>query len=92
MRPKEIQQKLGINADRINFFKREGVFAPENPPSGNRCTDYTELVYSNLQFLVVLTKMGLTCSDIRKMQDGECTLEEAVMERRKQIENDMAKK
>lgn len=92
MRPKEIQQKLGINADRIKFFKREGVFTPENPPSGNRSTNYTDLDYRNLQFLVVLTKMGLTCSDIRKMQDGECTLEEAVAERRKQIEDDMAKK
>lgn len=31
MRPKEIQKKLGINADRIKLFKREGVFTPENP-------------------------------------------------------------
>ena len=43
MRPKEIQKKLGINADRIKLFKREGVFTPENPPSGNRGTDYTRV-------------------------------------------------
>ncbi len=24
MRPKEIQEKLGINADRIKFFKKSG--------------------------------------------------------------------
>lgn len=92
MRPKEIQKKLGINADRIKLFKREGVFAPENPPSGNRSTEYTEADYKNLQFLVVLTKMGLTCSDIRRMQDGECTLEEAVEARKKNIVADIAKK
>lgn len=92
MKPKEIQQKLGINADRIKFFKREGVFTPENPPSGNRGTNYTEVDYKNLQFLVVLTKMGLTCSDIRKMQEGVSTMEEAVSERRQQIEDDMARK
>ena len=92
MRPKEIQKKLGINADRIKLFKREGVFTPENPPSGNRGTDYTESDFKNLQFLVVLTKMGLTCSDIRKMQEGDCTLEEAVNYRKNQIEADMEKK
>ena len=92
MRPKEIQKKLGINADRIKLFKREGVFTPENPPSGNRGTDYTESDFKNLQFLVVLTKMGLTCSDIRKMQEGACTLEEAVNYRKTQIEADMEKK
>lgn len=92
MKPKEIQQKLGINADRIKFFKREGVFTPENPPSGNRGTNYTEVDYKNLQFLVVLTKMGLTCSNIRKMQEGVSTMEEVVYERRKQIEDDMTRK
>lgn len=92
MKPKEIQQKLGINADRIKFFKREGVFTPENPPSGNRSTDYTEADFEALQCLVVLTKMGLTCSDIRKMQEGEYTLEEAIIDRRKSIEADIEKK
>lgn len=92
MKPKEIQEKLGINADRIKFFKKQGVFTPENPPSGNRGTNYTETDYKNLQFLVVLTKMGMTVSDIRKMQDGECSLKEAIKERRKQITDEIAKK
>lgn len=92
MRPKEIQQKLGIGADRIKLFKREGVFTPENPPSGNHGTNYTERDYENLRFLVILTKCGLTCSDIRKLQDGECTLEEAILSRRQLIEDDIARK
>lgn len=92
MRPKEVQEMLGIDADRIKFFKREGVFTPENPPSGNRGTNYTETDLENLRFLVVLTKSGLTCSDIRKMQDGEWTLEEAIVARREYIEDDIAKK
>ena len=92
MRPKEVQQILGIDADRIKLFKREGVFAPENPPSGNHSTDYTETDLENLRFLVVLTKSGLTCSDIRKMQEGECTLEEAIISRKKYIEDDIARK
>jgi hypothetical protein len=42
MRPKEIQEKLGIDAERIKLFKREGIFKPEHPPVGNKTTDYTE--------------------------------------------------
>lgn len=92
MRPKEVQKILGIDAERIKLFKREGVFAPENPPSGNHSTDYTETDLENLRFLVVLTKSGLTCRDIRKMQEGECSLKEAIILRRKYIEDDIAKK
>lgn len=92
MRPKEIQEKLGIDADRIKLFKREGVFFPENPPSGNKSTNYTEVDLENLKLLVVLTKSGLTCSDIRKMQDGECSLQEAIISRRNSIEADIVRK
>ncbi|MCC8131477.1 MAG: helix-turn-helix domain-containing protein [Ruminococcus sp.] len=92
MKPKELQQKLGITAERIKLFKREGIFAPENQPVGNRSTNYTEADYNNLKFIIVLTKSGLTCSDIRKLQNGECTLEEAIITRRLYIEDDMARK
>ena len=39
MRPKEIQEKLGIDAERIKLFKREGIFKPEHPPA----VSYTHL-------------------------------------------------
>lgn len=92
MRPKEIQEKLGINADKIKLYKREGVFSPENPPSGNRGTNYTDTDFDNLQLLVVLTKSGLTCSDIRKLQDGEWTLPEAIRARQKSIGEEIERK
>lgn len=92
MRPKEIQDKLGIKADRIKFFKKEGVFSPENPPSGNRSTDYTDTDFEHLQFLVVLTKSGLTCGDIRKMQNGDWTMTEAILARKKSINEEIERK
>lgn len=92
MRPKEIQEKLGTDADRIKLFKREDIFFPENPPSGNRSTNYTETGCENLRLLVVLTKSGLTCSDIRKLQDGEWTLEEAIVSRKQSIDAEIARK
>lgn len=92
MRPKKIQEKLNIDADRIKLFEREGIFTPENPPSGNRGTNYTDVDCENLRLLVVLTKSGLTCSDIRKLQDGECTLEEAIQMRKNNIDAEIKRK
>lgn len=92
MRPKEIQEKLNIDADRIKLFKREGIFTPENPPSGNRSTNYTDADCENLRLLMVLTKSGLTCSDIKKLQDGECTLEKAIITRRDNINAEIKRK
>lgn len=92
MRPKELQEKLGITADRIKFYKREELFFPENPPSGNRGTNYTDADYECLRLLEVLTKSGLTCSDIKKMQEGDKTLAEVAKERMKSIEADIERK
>lgn len=92
MRPKEIQEKLGIDADRLKFFKREGIFFPENPPSGNKGTDYTKTDLKKLKRIVVLTKSGLTCGDIKKIQDGKYSLKETIIFRINNIEADIAKK
>lgn len=74
MRPKEIQGKLGIDAERIKLFKREGIFKPEHPPVGNKATDYTEADFKNLQRIVVLTKSGLTCGDIKNFKQEKLIL------------------
>lgn len=92
MRPKELQEKLGITADRIKFYKRENLFFPENPPSGNRGTNYADTDYECLRLLEVLTKFGLTCSDIKKMQDGDKTLTEVAQARMHSIEADIERK
>ncbi len=72
MKPKELQNALGINANRIKRLKREGLFCPENPPTGNRPTEYTERDYERLKKITALTNAGFTCSDIRKMEAGDC--------------------
>lgn len=92
MRPKEIQEKLGIDAERIKLFKRDGIFKPEHPPVGNKATDYTETDFKNLQRIVVLTKAGLTCADIRKLQIGEVNLEQAIRERKQYINDELERK
>lgn len=91
MRPKEIQDKLNITADRIKYYKREGLFSPQNGVVNN-VTDYTETDLENLRVLIVLTKLGFTCSDIKKMKDGKKALQEVGVSRKKAIEKDIKMK
>lgn len=92
MRPKELQEKLGIDANRIKLYKREEVFSPENTPSGNRGTNYTEADFEALKLLEVLTKSGLTCGDIKKLQDSDVSLAEVVKARMESIETEIKRK
>lgn len=91
MTPKEIQEKLNISADRIKLYKREGIFSPQNSIPGKRA-DYTEVDLENLRLLIVLTKLGFTCGDIKKIQNGEKTLQEVGVSRKKAIESDIKMK
>ena len=70
MTPKEIYTALCIDGNRIKYFKRCGLFVPENPPVGNRATVYTQNDFNRLKVLVNLTSLGLTCGDIRDIEEG----------------------
>ena len=78
MTPKELQAVLGIDANRIKYFKRSGLFFPENPPVGNRPTIYTLKDFQRLKELVYLTSVGLTCGDIRAIEIGHQDIEKTV--------------
>lgn len=77
MQPKEVEKILGITRDRIKFFMKREVFKPENETSGNRAREYSERDIANLRQLIVLTKAGLTCGDIKKIQNGDRSLSDA---------------
>lgn len=92
MKPKELQKLLGINADRIKFYKKQNVFIPENPTNGNQATNYTESDYRALQTLEILTKSGFTVGDIKKMQDSKMTLADVARNRKKEIHAELQRK
>lgn len=81
MQTKDITKALGIPRERIKYYKKERVFIPENPVFDGK-TDYTERDFANLKRLVILTKSGLSCADIRKVQAGAKSLQEVINERR----------
>ncbi|MDE1549835.1 MerR family transcriptional regulator [Jeotgalibaca caeni] len=90
MQNKEVTEKLGINRERIKYFKKQAVFVPEKPfADSSKNIVYTERDFTALKKLVVLTKCGLTCGDIKKVQDGESTLHQAFNERKRIVEEEM---
>lgn len=87
MKPSEVAKLLGITPDRIKYFKRKGVFTPQHPPAENRPIDYTGRDVAELKKLVILSELSLSCGDIKKLQNGGWTLEEALAARKKDIES-----
>lgn len=85
MQANEVTKLLGINRDRIKYFRKQEVFEPEHPPVGNKSPEYTQTDIDNLKTLVILTKAGLSCGDIRKIQTGEWTMSQALSERKQML-------
>ena len=88
MQTKELLEALGIDRERIKYYKKNNVFFPEKP-SKRGWTDFTDQDRENLTRLVVLTKAGLTCGDILSVQNGELTLCKALEMRRKRNQEEL---
>ena len=91
MQTKDIVEMLGITKDRLKLYKKD-VFTPEKATEPGKKIDYTEKDIQNLKRLEVLTKAGLTCTVIKKVQDGTLTLAEAFEERIQAIKEDIEMK
>ena len=63
---KEVYELLGINNNRLKYFKKKGIFVSETKKAG-----YTANDIARLKQLVVLTKAGLTCDDIKNIDLGK---------------------
>lgn len=79
---KEVCELLGINNDRLKYFKKMGIFVSETKKAG-----YTANDIARLKQLVVLTKAGLTCDDIKNIDLGKVSFTEAIEQRRKIMED-----
>ena len=82
---KEVTKQLGIDRERIKYYKKMGVFQAESTRAGY----YTENDVRNLRKLVMLGKAGLTCDDIKRVQNGEQSLIDVTEERRTKIKEKM---
>lgn len=89
MQANEVTKLLGINRDRIKYFRKQGVFEPEHMPIGNKSPEYTQTDIDNLKTLIILTKAGLSCGDIKKIQNYEWTIDDALLARRQSIQEEI---
>lgn len=81
MQTKDVTKMLNIPRERIKYYKKKQVFAPELESEKGKTGEFTERDISNLKRLEVLTKAGLTCDDIKRIQLGAISLSEAFEER-----------
>lgn len=88
MQTKDITDALGITRERIKYYKKEGVFVPENPVVNGK-TEFTDRDLENLKRLVILTKSGLSCADIKKVQTGTKSLREVIIDRQNSIRKEI---
>lgn len=79
---KEVCELLRIKNERLKYFKKKGVFTSEITTAG-----YTANDIDRLKQLVVLTKAGLTCDDIKKIDLGKVSFKEAIKNRIKMMED-----
>lgn len=88
MQTKDITDALGIKRERIKYYKKEGVFVPENPVVKGK-TEFTDRDFENLKRLVILNKCGLSCADIKKVQTGAKSLREVINDRQNAIREEI---
>ena len=83
---KEVAEALGIKKGRLRYYKNHGVFSPEISVDEGMAIEYTENDKRQLKTLVILNKAGLSCGEIKKIQDGKMTLQDALEQKRKEMD------
>lgn len=85
MKIHEVEQLVGITKKNIRFYEQEGLLAPpRNRENGYR--DYGEQELRALYQIKLLRKLGLPLEEIRKLQGGSLTVQDAVERHRVLLE------
>jgi DNA-binding transcriptional MerR regulator len=73
----EVETLAGITKKNIRFYEQEGLLHPKrNQENGYR--DYSDADVRVLQQIKLLRKIGLPLEEIRKLQSGALTIEDAM--------------
>lgn len=90
MKTKDVTKLLGINRERLKYYKRERLLSSEDFIDGDM-SDYSEKGVNHVKRLEVMTKYGLTAGYIRKIESGEMTFDEALCNRVYDLNKQMEK-
>lgn len=77
MKINEVEERVGITKRNIRYYEKEGLLTPgRNSENGYR--DYTEADVTELKKIKLLRKLDMPLEEIRRMQRGALTLEDAI--------------
>ena len=77
MQIQQVERQTGLSAQSIRFYEREGLILPERNPE-NRYRNYSEGDVRRLQTIVFCRSMGIPISAIRRLLNGELSLQTCV--------------
>lgn len=87
MKINEVEQKVGITKKNIRFYEQEGLLKPErNAQNGYR--EYSEEDLLLLQKIKLLRKLSVPIEEIRKIETGALTMEDALRRHRIYLERE----
>mgnify|MGYP003373064133 CR=1 FL=1 len=77
MKINEVEKIIGITKKNIRFYEKEGLLSPcRNKENGYR--EYNEDDIKKLEEIKLLRKLGVPIEDIRSLQNGRCTVSDAM--------------
>ena len=79
MKINQVEELVDITKKNIRFYEDQGLVAPRrNPENGYR--DYTMKDVEILHKIKLLRMLGVSCEDIRRMEAGELSMRQCMME------------
>lgn len=75
---KEAEDLTGITSQNIRYYEKQGLLAPKRD-KGNSYRLYSEEEISRLKTIRLFRKLGMPIGEIRRMLDGDISLEEALL-------------
>ena len=82
---KQLEQQLEIPRATIRFYEKEKLINPKRNDNSYREYDDEDVV--TLKKIIILRKIGLSVSDIKKVLDGECSLQSLLQKNILELEN-----
>ena len=87
---KEASKLTGISEQNIRYYEKQKLISPKRN-SGNAYRQYSEEDIRNLKLIRLFRKLDMPVVEIRKLFDGEISLEEALLMQTKHLEDERKK-
>jgi DNA-binding transcriptional MerR regulator len=77
MKINQVEELTGISKKNIRFYEEQGLIRPNRDPA-NGYREYSLADVTDLNRVKLLRKLGISCEDIRRIQDGDLSFRECI--------------